>query len=295
MDTGAVYVINYTSPTLSLTPLTFNNFPNAHDFHPLGLAFDISTSTLYVINHARTGSVLEIFTIDLHTSTAKRIGKLQHELLHAPNAIHLLGNRKMLVTNDHYIRAAVSPLLSKIETFTAAPGGSVIYFDIDAPAESKVVARLPFANGIARLNQSTVVVASSSRAGLYFYDFDEESGDLRYMDFVRTQLGIDNLSLDGEGKLLIAGHPFVPALTNVAKERYKCDEDGTLEEKEACKCDSASWVGEWSEEGGLKTLFVDNVEGGKGVCSSSTVVRDTGRSVGFVSMLYGKGVVLFRD
>lgn len=296
MDTGAIYILNYSTPkSPTLTPLTLTNIPNPSDFHPLGLAFDTSSSTLYAINHARSGSVLESFAIDLPSSTAKRVGTLQHELLHAPNAIHLLGNGKMLVTNDHYIRAAVSPLLSKIETFTAAPGGSVVYIDINNLARIKVVARLPFANGIAQVNESTVVVASSSRPGLYFYNLNSDTGDLTYKNFIRTPVGIDNLSLDGAGKLLIAGHPFVLALTKVAQGRFRCDEAGTQEEKEACKCDSASWFGEWSEEGGMKTLFVDNAEGGMGVCSSSTVVRDRGRGVGFMSMLYGKGVVVFRE
>lgn len=201
----------------------------------------------------------------------------------------------MYVSNDHYIRAATSPLLSKIETFAGIPGGPVVYVDINKPEENKVVARVPFANGIARLNATTLVVASSSKPGVYLYEIGEDGKELSYKNYVRTPAGADNLSVDKNGKLLIAGHPFAPDLMKVATGRENCKLDGSEEEKKACGCFSPSWVGEWSEEGGLKTLLMDEGTGKDGVCSSSTAVRDTKRGVGMVSMLYGKGVVVFKE
>lgn len=295
LNNGAIYLYNYANTADTIVPLTFTDFPNAADFHPLGLAFDSGTSQLYVINHSRhSGSVIEIFSVALGdgigSKTAKHIRTFAHPLLHAPNAIELLGEGRMYVTNDHYVRAAVSPLLSTIETFGGIPGGSVVYVDVNHPDEAKVVARLAFANGIVRLNESTLVVASSSKPGLYFYQFAENGIDLVFEKFVRTPAGADNLSLDGDGKILIAGHPFAPALVQVAEGRPECDEDGTIEQRKACGCWASSWVGEWSEENGTKTLFRD---GGREVCSSSTAVRDIERGVGFVSMLYGKGLMVF--
>jgi arylesterase/paraoxonase len=293
LNNGAIYLYAYANSQDNITPLTFTNFSNAADFHPLGLAFDSKTSQLYVINHSRhSGSVIEIFHVSHENATAKHISTFSHPLLHAPNAIELMGDAKMYVTNDHRMRAAVSPLLSKIETFAGIPGGSVVYIDINRPDEAKIVARVAFANGIVRFNHSSLVVASSSKPGLYFYEVGENGVDLGFKEFVRTPAGADNLSLDSEGKLLIAGHPFALALVDVAKRRAECDEEGTEEQKKSCGCWAPSWVGEWSEKDGLKTLLMD---GGEEVCSSSTAVRDTKRGLGLVSMLYGRGIVVFRE
>lgn len=198
----------------------------------------------------------------------------------------------MYVTNDHYLRARVSPLFSKIETFSGAPGGTVVYTDLRNPQNTKIVARVPFANGVARLNTSTLAVASSSKPGVYFYTINADHS-LTYQKMMRTPAGVDNISVDSNGKLLLAGHPFVPALTKVVQGRAGCNEHGSEEEKAKCECTAPSWAAEWSEKDGLKELLKDGAESGNGICSSSTIVRDVRRGVGMVSMLYGKGIVVF--
>ncbi|KAF2819976.1 calcium-dependent phosphotriesterase [Ophiobolus disseminans] len=291
-NNGAIWIYDY-STSQALTKLSISNAPTLNsDFHPLGIALDPKSSTLYIVNHARSGSCIEILHLDLPARTATHVRSLTHPLLHAPNAIEIFGNGKLYVSNDHYIRAAVSPLLSKIETFSGAPGGSVVYIDTNDMDASKIVARVPFANGIARLNDTTLVVASSSKPGLYFYSISPDLQSLELKNVVRTPAGADNLSIDSNSKILIAGHPFAPTLMHVAEGRWDCDEKGTQEQKAKCGCWAPSWVGEWSEEGGLRTVLRD---GGEKVCSSSTAVRDGERGVGFVSMLYGRGVVVFRE
>jgi arylesterase/paraoxonase len=284
---AAIWMYDYTSPSGLLTRLVPS--PELPDFHPLGIAFDAPSATLYVINHSRfSGPVIEIFTLDIAAATLQHKQSFTHDLLHAPNALHILGDGKLYVSNDHYITARTSLLLSKIETFANVPGGSVAFVDIKNPAESKIVARLGFANGVARLNESTLVVASTSAPGIYFYDIDTATFDLKRTDFVRTPAAPDNLSVDAAGRLLIVGHPFAPRLMGVSQRRAGCVD----ESDDACRCDSPSWVGEWSEEKGLRTVLAD---GGGEVCSSSTAVRDVGRGVGVVSMLYGRGIVVFEE
>jgi arylesterase/paraoxonase len=270
----------------SLTRLTLS--PALPDFHPLGIAFDASTSKLYAINLSRfSGSVIEVFTLDIPTATLHHEKTFAHPLLNAPNAMHILGDGKMYITNDHYITASVSPLLNKIETFSSVPGGSVVFVDMDSPEKSKIVARLGFANGLAKINHTTLAVASTSAPGIVFFDIRADY-DLVRTRIVRTPAAVDNLSIDGNGHVLAAGHPFAPRLMGVSQRRPGCVEGG----EEACRCDSPSWVGEWSEEEGLKTLLAD---GGETVCSSSTAVRDVKRGVGMVSMLYGRGIVVFKE
>lgn len=261
------------------------------DLHPLGLAFQASTSTLYVVNHARQGgSHLLILNVDISTSTSTLVARLKHPLLHAPNSIEVIGKHEIYVTNDHYVRAATSPLLSKIETFSGAPGGTVVYIDTRFPQNAKVVARVPFANGITFVNSTTLGVASSSKGGLYLYEVKEDH-ELSLKAIIRTPAAVDNLSVDSSGKVLMAGHPFAPGLMKVAMGRATCNPHGSVEERERCKCTAPSWVAEWSAEDGLGVLYRDD---GRAFCSSSTAVRDNGRGVGFVSGLYESGILVFK-
>jgi hypothetical protein len=58
----------------------------------------------------------------------------------------------------------------------------------------------------------------------------------------------------------------------------------------ACVSFSApSWVGEWSEEEGLKTLYKND---GDEFCSSTTLARDVGRGVSIVTALYDRGILV---
>lgn len=181
-----------------------------------------------------------------------------------------------------------------LETWSGIAGGSVVYMDTRTPQSGKVVARVPFANGIAAVNTSTIAVASSSKQG--FYLFTRQDGDaegevlgLQLQRIVRTPAAVDNLSSDdGEGRVLLAGHPFAPAVARLARARGACDLHGSAEEKGKCVCDAPSWVAEWSEDKGLREVWRDD---GSGFCSSSSFVRDGVRGVGIVSGLYESGVL----
>ena len=281
---------DYTSPGLGSTARLRRVSISEPDLHPLGLAFDGSSSTLYVANHARhSPSHILILRVDMPTATTTLVARFTHPLLHAPNSIQVLGPHTLYVTNDHYLRAATSPLLSKIETFSGVAGGTVVYVDTHDASAAKVVARVPFANGIAFVNESMLAVASSSKPGLYLFRVKEQHG-LELERIVRTPAAVDNLSVDGTGRVLMAGHPFAPALMKVSKGRAKCDAQGSKEEREACACTAPSWVAEWSEGEGLRELYKDD---GREFCSSSTVVRDAESGVGIVSGLYEKGILVF--
>ncbi|PSN63221.1 calcium-dependent phosphotriesterase [Corynespora cassiicola Philippines] len=292
-QSGHLWIYDYVSPEGSLTPLTLENYPGT-ELHPLGIEVDPSTNTLWVVNHAAPSPTLELFSLNLPLSSAAHIKTLSHPLLHAPNSIHAAGNGRLYVTNDHFFRAARYPLLSKVETWSGLPGGTVVYVDASDLENVSVrqVARVPFANGVAAVNASTLVVASSSRPGIYFFGVREDGG-LEGRGHVRTPAAVDNLSVDGHGKVLVAGHPFAPGLFVTAKGRPGCMEGSEEEESvEACKCEAPSWAAEWSEEGGLREIYKDN---GTEFCSSSTVVRDVERGVGMVSGLYDRGILVFKE
>ncbi|KAF2709501.1 hypothetical protein K504DRAFT_432112 [Pleomassaria siparia CBS 279.74] len=293
LQNGAIWIYDYTTPDLpdsaAIKPLQLENFDSG-DFHPLGMELESSTSTLYVANHAQSGTVIEVFSVSVKSMTATHVITLKHPLIHTPNSIHSLGGGKFFFTNDHYMRAAVSPLLSKIETWSGAPGGSVVFFDINKPETAKTVARVPFANGIVMLNATTLVVASSSKTAVYFFDVAPDY-NLTSKGFVRVPAGVDNLSVDSKGALLMAGHPFAPGLFALSQRRWKCDPKSAKEvERKACECEAPSWAAEWTEKDGLRELYK-----GFDICSSCTAVRDVSRGFGIITGLYDKGFMVFQE
>jgi arylesterase/paraoxonase len=244
LKSGTLWLYDYSNteePKDSVHPLTFKSFPNEQDFHPLGM--DLDGKTLFVVNHAQIGSCIEEFQLEVATKTLNHIRTIVHPLLHAPNSIESVAGGSLYVTNDHMFRSRISPILSKLETFSGLPGGTVVYIDVNTqPPTAKVVARVPFANGIAKLNSTTLAVASTSKAGVYLYDIQPDHS-LVFRSWFRTPAAVDNLSVDSEGTLLMAGHPSAFDLMKVSKGRPICNPNSDAEaERLACGCTAPSWV-----------------------------------------------------
>ncbi|KAF4456754.1 Serum paraoxonase/lactonase 3 [Fusarium austroafricanum] len=272
----------------SLKKINVNGFPHANDFHTLGMAFDLKSSTLFVASHAQAGSRVEHFTFDIASLTATYVQTIQHPLLNGPNSIAIINEHEFYVTNDHYILKKDSFLFSNLETYLGTPTGTVVHVNLkDSEINAKVVARVPFANGIEIINSSTVAVASSSRAGVYLFNTPNAT-TFKQTSKIRLPFLPDNLSTSG-GKLMIAGHGHLPALAKFTHSRRICNdpfeyERADVSAKEACSTlEAVSWVSEWSESEGLKHLYVDTE-----YPSSSTVVRDAGKGVGIITGLYAK-------
>lgn len=280
----------------ALKSIELANFSAGADFHTLGLAHDSETSTLYVTNHAQAGSRIEMFKLQVDTLVATHIGTIQHPLIHAPNALALVNGSELYVTNDHFFPARQSSMLSKIETFLSPPTATVVHVKLDAgQVEAKVVARLPYANGIEIINSTTVAVASTSRGALYMYTTTQGLPALRYHSRLRLPFLPDNLSLSG-GKLMIAGHAHIATLFEFAKTRYACNDAKELakasaEMREYCpRAAATSWVSEWSEADGLKHVYVDTE-----YPTSATAARDPVQGVGIIAGLYAKGILVWRE
>ncbi|KAF4998440.1 hypothetical protein FGRMN_3176 [Fusarium graminum] len=275
--------------------ISVTGFSDAGDFHTLGMAFDRETSNLFVTNHAQAGPRIELFNLDIVSLTANFIQTIQHPLIHGPNSIALITGHEFYVTNDHYIIKNQSMLLSNLETYLGTPTGTVVHVSLkDSEIHAKVVARVPFANGIEIMNSSTIAVASSSRAAVYLFNTPDAT-TLKYSSKIRLPFLPDNLS-GSDGKLMIAGHGHMPALAKFTHARHICNDPFEFERadaaaKELCdKVEAISWVSEWSEKEGLKHLYVDTE-----YPSSSTVIKDVGRGVGIISGLYAKGVLVWRE
>ncbi|OCK76845.1 calcium-dependent phosphotriesterase [Lepidopterella palustris CBS 459.81] len=291
---GALYIYDYSTPNLpddeSIKRLKLANFPSGEtDFHPLGIEFYAPTSVLYVINHAMRGYAIEVFHLSVSDLTATHIRTFTHPLVHTPNALTAIGDMEIYFTNDHYFRIGEHSLLATLETYLAIPGGSIVYVNL-ADNSAKTVGKVPFANGIVVLNSTTIAVSSTSKSTVMLYRITDDHG-LEFDRIIEMPALVDNLSVDGNGKLLAAGHSHAPSIRKVMKTRVLCNSDKKEErESDACKVRSPSWVGEWSEAEGLKELYQE-IE----YSTSSTALRDTKRGFGMVVGLYEKGVLVWKE
>lgn len=155
-----------------------------------------------------------------------------------------------------------------------------------------MLARVPFANGVERLNETALAVASTSASAVLIYEISGEGDKTKLL--LKTQLPVpflpDNLSVDSAGKLLIAGHPHAFSMIEFAESRDACfSGDGEVRER-ACEVRAGTAVAEWEGEGEVKMLWM-----GEEFATGSTAVRDGGRGVGVVSGLYERGVLIWRE
>jgi arylesterase / paraoxonase len=307
VQAGGLYVYDYKDPSAadsaSLKRLELVGYDAGDDFHSLGMSFDEDSSTLLLANHRHDGPHVELFKVHFDTMTAEHLRSIQHPLLQGPNAIATKNEKEFFVTNDHYFKAANNRLLSVLETYLALPLGTVVHVDISDPAtvNASIVARVPYANGIEVVNGTRLAVASTSKGAVWFYDMVEGDGpgsapQLVYRSDVQVPFNADNLALSSDGRMLIAGHPHAPSTFRWARTRYVCNDPVELasadpEMQEYCKTGLAtSWVSEWSEEGGLKHLYVDTE-----YPTSATAARDPARKVGIIAGLYAKGILVWRE
>lgn len=154
---------------------------------------------------------------------------------------------------------------------------------------------VPFPNGLARLNDTHIAVSSTSLPAVLIFEISPDFKTLTLHQKLRPWFLADNLRVDSNGKLLVAGHAYAPALTTVAKTNMLYDIDGTgaaglLPGSQRGR--APSWVVEWdgNAEGTLRNLYIGHEFG-----TATTAVRDVGRKIGFIGGLFEKGIYVWRE
>lgn len=242
-----------------------------------------------MVNHAIAGSRLEVFKLHLAEHFATHIRTIIHPLIHSPNSIAVIDEENLYLTNDHFFLARYHPWLAMLETYLAIPIGNVVHVNL-ATTTIKRLARVPFANGVAILDPNTVAVSSTTTSAINIYDREPATNGLKFREAITVPFLPDNLSVDANGKLLIAGHGHIGATNNFAKTRALCRDGSRAKADEACKLTATSYVVEWTKYGGLRTLYLNDK-----FSTSSTAVRDVKRRVGIVTGLYEDGVLVWKE
>jgi arylesterase/paraoxonase len=262
--------------------------------HPLGMGLHRESRTLFVINLGKGGPAIEVVKLDAKGTSGVHKETLKHPLIATPNSVWPLSEDEILFTNDHRWTGRTNPVLSKLENLALIPGGSVVHYNLKTK-EAKKLWNIPFANGVAALNKTHIAVASTTMPAVLIFELDRAATALTLKLTLRPTFWADNLSVDAAGKLLLAGHPHPFLLQRAAEgsQFYDVDETGEAGLRPGGERPrSPSWVVEWdgNPEGKLTNLFVGHEFG-----SSTSAVRDLKRGVGFVSGLYEKGIMMWKE
>lgn len=294
-------------------------------FHPLGIAYDQKSETLFVINHHPFGSRIDIFSLSLgsplsssRAPTATYLRSIKHpQHLISPNAIAIIDRNTLLVTNDHAFPAVkYGRAVSRAEHIIGHPGGSVVLVNLgeDGGNKDPIFTRLDsvtFSNGIAivpapRLEDPyKLVVASTSGPSLLVYDLFPAGrwapgekgvrlrGKLQNRTTILLPFAPDNLSVDSNGKVLVTGHAHPPTFDTYITTRVRCNAAGPV----PADChdtanNSPSWIAEldlWATGGPRRRdLWVS-----QDFPSASSAARDTKLGIGAAVGLYARGVLVW--
>lgn len=240
------------------------------------------------MNHARAGSRIELFKLFLNEHFATHIRTITHPKIHSPNAIAVIDEENVYLTNDHFFLSHYHPWLALLETYLGIPGGNVAHLHLPSTSIT-VLAHIPFANGVALINATTLAVASTSTISVNLYSISTATHALKFTKAIKVPFLPDNLNVDAKGKLLIAGHAHARSLTKFADTRDLCRSGSGAKAAEACKLTAPSYAVEWSEESGLHALYLDDK-----FSSGCTVVRDVVKDMGIVTGLFADGILVWK-
>lgn len=293
-----LYIWDYDTPNSVPEKLKLEKFDDkAKTFHPLGIDYIASGRKLFVVNLSVDRVGIEIFKLSAADRKLSHVRTMSHDLISTPNAIASFNGSQFFATNDHYFEKGINPLLSTLETYLALPGGNFIHgnrpakFKQGEELDVKIMDRLPFANGIAFLNATTLAVASCGRLEVNLYNV-QPTGDthptLTHIHTISLPFLIDNVKSDKRGTLFLAGHPHPPSIEHMAKNAANC----ASPHKAGCEkgAKGLSWISEWSEAGGLKDVYV-----GDEYPTSSAMIKDAERGLGMAVGLYARGVLTWEE
>ncbi|PWN54161.1 hypothetical protein IE53DRAFT_359427 [Violaceomyces palustris] len=150
---GALWIYDYhkvaRGGTAAPVIVKLVGFPSHFDFHPLGTAMydspntkHSSTTRLFVVNHRRTRSTIEVFDLESKGQgwSATYVRSISHPAsTHTPNSIHALSPSSLLVTNDHLFARRPSPRRQLTSTLRLALPLPTILSHLLAPRVASVL------------------------------------------------------------------------------------------------------------------------------------------------------------
>lgn len=136
-------------------------------------------------------------------------------LIKRPNDVAAAGENAFYASND-----LGSPYGAKgefLEVLLRQQKGDLVYFD---GQKTRVVAdKIGYANGVALSHDGTrLYLGSTVDQTVRFYDRDLTTGALTLRDEINLHTGVDNIDVDEDGALWVAGHPKLLTFSKHAKD-----------------------------------------------------------------------------
>ncbi|EJD06428.1 uncharacterized protein FOMMEDRAFT_102212 [Fomitiporia mediterranea MF3/22] len=324
---GALFLVEFDEKKETVHELKFQDYPSDHDFHPLGVQVwpskSGSPSNMFVVNHGRHSTTIEQFVLDpKDIAIAQYVRTLSSPYFVSPNALALTSPTSFFVTNDHLMTRRLPSVLGEalplLETFLGLPLAFVSHVSISgygadgAPAIKHTIARLgtPFPNGVALSpDGKTLAVASSSYAWVYFFNRTQNadgSESLTQSARVPVPFAPDNIHYEDDGTLLVAGHPFFPALTAIAANKTDAIAPSWIASLSPRRDgDSATRVSAFDTNApypasrrvsAAASHKIETIYQGDGTkfAGSTTGLRDSRTGILFVTGLYQEGLLVCR-
>ena len=186
------------------------------DFHPHGISLwaGETEKRLFVINHQTAGNhSVEVFDVGEGGMLA-HVKSVMFDAMHSPNDVHAVGPDAFYITNDRGYRTG---FMSKLEGYLGLPFASVAYFD--GEKGRKVITGLSYANGINQsLDGKHIYVSEVLPRTVSVYDRDIENGILVKLQSIDVNSSPDNIEVDADGMLWVAGHPNLFAFLAHSKD-----------------------------------------------------------------------------
>jgi arylesterase / paraoxonase len=180
--------------------------PSPGDFHPHGLSLWTGPGgdqRLLVINHRSDGThTVELFDVQ-PTGTLVHADTIHDPLFISPNDLAATGPRSFYLGNDH---GHASGLGWALETYLGLAGANLLHHDGNSASE--VASGLAYTNGMQlSADGRSLWVATTTGKALHRFARDPATNRLTREQSIELDTGADNIEWDGQGRLLVAGHP----------------------------------------------------------------------------------------
>ncbi|MDX1666469.1 MAG: SMP-30/gluconolactonase/LRE family protein, partial [Saprospiraceae bacterium] len=199
---GRIFLVNFGPERKKVRDITP---AQPSDFHPQGI--DLYTGpegrkTLFAVNHRKDGSsTIEIFDLPAPDQLSHRM-TVADPLLIWPNDLTAVGHQSFFLTNvSRYGRN----LGRKLDAFLGLKGGYIAFYDGHKMKE--VASGLAYPNGIQQDVQKNRLYLTETLSGMVkVFAIGRDGYSLTLKSEIKVQSGLDNLSLDQEGRLWVAAH-----------------------------------------------------------------------------------------
>lgn len=172
-------------------------------FHPHGISYlkNDTAAWLFVVNHNNQGSFVEVF--EFRNDSLIHLRSIKDELMCCPNDIVAVAPDKFYVTNDHGIHDG---FFRTLEDYLLIPLSYLLY--CEDHSFTKVYTGLKYANGVnISADGSVLYLTHTTGRELLTFNRNKETGKINLISTTELHTGVDNITVDIEGNLWIAGHP----------------------------------------------------------------------------------------